>query len=129
VLQCATGVQKVAKANFSPTKQGPDPHLQIRWPVARAALRGVPSASGGQAWGGEGGGGLLRSAGSLPVPGRRQHGRQWPVTRHRCWGPTFPGLSVGEGFGCLMLCPVQVGGGLWWFVTSADLVLTCEPVS
>jgi hypothetical protein len=45
------------------------------------------------------------SAGSLPVPGRRRHGRRWRVTGHRCWGPTFPGLSAGEGFGCLMLLP------------------------
>jgi hypothetical protein len=28
-----------------------------------------------------------------------------------------------------MLCPVQVGGGLWWLATSADLVLVSEPVS
>jgi hypothetical protein len=28
-----------------------------------------------------------------------------------------------------MLCPVQVGGGLWWLATSADLVLVSELVS
>jgi hypothetical protein len=62
-------------------------------------------------------------------PGRRRHGQRWPVVGRRCWGPTFPGLSAGEGFGCLMLCPMQVGGGLWWLATSADLVLMCEPIS
>jgi hypothetical protein len=92
------------------------------WSAADGGVR-WPPASGGQACGGEGGGGLLGSAGSLPA------WRRWPVAGRRCWGPTFPGLSAGEGFDCLMLCPMQVGGGLWWLATSADLMLKYEPVS
>jgi hypothetical protein len=61
-------------------------------------------------------------------PGRQRHGRQWLVVGRRCLGPTFRRLSVGEGFGILRPFPVQVGGGLWWLVTSAGLVLSAAKV-